>query len=128
MDSARPLTDILDDLAGLKPRVVAGNQNFIGMSGFSRGLVKTIIRVFTISMFVIVAIIFPAFDRIMALMGSMLCITICIILPLLFYLKLFDEEVSRKERTFHYILIGAGSAMAVVGSIWAFIPKEFLEG
>ena|SRR5436305_11991043 len=128
MDSARPLTDILDDLAGLKPRVVAGNQNFIGMSGFSRGLVKIIIRVFTISMFVIVAIIFPAFDRIMALMGSMLCITICIILPLLFYLKLFDEEVSRKERTFHYILIGAGSAMAVVGSIWAFIPKEFLEG
>src|SRR2546430_12499291 len=97
------------------------------MSGFSRGLLKVFIRIFTIFMFVIVAIIFPSFDRIMALMGSLLCITICVILPLCFYLKLFGEEVSRKERIIDYILIVVSSIMAIVGTIWAFIPREILE-
>jgi vesicular inhibitory amino acid transporter len=120
------VVDIFDDLTGLKPRVVAGHQGFVGMSGLTRVLLKIVIRVFTIATFVIVAIIFPAFDRIMALMGSLMCITICVILPLLFYLKLFGEEVSRKEKVIDYILIGANSIMAVVGTVWAFMPRDIL--
>ncbi|ODQ75218.1 hypothetical protein LIPSTDRAFT_46126, partial [Lipomyces starkeyi NRRL Y-11557] len=47
------------------------------------------IRILTNLLVVIIAILFPAFDRIMALVGSALGFTICIVLPLAFYLKIF---------------------------------------
>ena len=60
----------------------------------------------------------------MALMGSALCFTICIILPLAFYLKLFGNEISMKERVFDWFLIMVCSIMAVIGTVWAFLPKD----
>lgn len=60
----------------------------------------------------------------MALMGSALCFTICIILPLAFYLKLFGNEISMKERVLDWFLIVICSIMAVVGTVWAFLPKD----
>ena len=75
-------------------------------------------------MILIIAIVVPSFDRIMALMGSALCFTICIILPLAFYLKLFGNEISMKERVFDWFLIMVCSIMAVIGTVWAFLPKD----
>ena len=76
--------------------------------------------------FVIIAIVFPAFDSIMAFMGSTLCFTICIILPLMFYLKIFGKEVSMRERYMDYFLIGVCSILAAVGTVWAFLPKRMI--
>lgn len=76
--------------------------------------------------FVIIAIVFPAFDSIMAFMGSSLCFTICVILPLLFYLKIFGKEVSIQERIFDYFLITVCSILATVGTVWAFLPKSWV--
>lgn len=79
-----------------------------------------------IVVFVIIAIIFPAFDSIMAFMGSTLCFTICVILPLLFYLKIFGKEVSARERVLAWFLIVVCSILAVVGTIFAFLPKGMI--
>ena len=73
-----------------------------------------------------IAIAFPDFDSIMALMGSALCFTICIILPVAFYLKLFCKEISLQERILDWLLIISCSIMAVAGSVWAFLPKEWI--
>lgn len=68
-------------------------------------------------MFVVVAIIFPSFDRIIALVGSFLCFTICVILPVLFYLKLYGDDVPMWERILGYILVAISTVLAITGTI-----------
>ena len=97
------------------------------MSGYTRGLFKFTVRVLTNVLFVVIAIIFPYFDRIMALLGSAMCFTICVILPLAFYLKLFGREISIQERVLDYFLIVVCSMMAAVGTVWAFLPRDSMN-
>lgn len=95
-----------------------------------KGLIRrsstAIIRIFVVLVIVLMAIAFPSFDRIMALMGSALCFTICIILPLAFYLKIFGKEISPRERTLDWLLLVTSSILAVVGTIWALLPQELI--
>jgi vesicular inhibitory amino acid transporter len=76
-----------------------------------------------VAIIVVMAIIFPSFDRIMALMGSALCFTICIILPLAFYLKIFGKKIDPRERILDYFLLIISSVLAVIGTVWAFLPQ-----
>ncbi|KAK5090801.1 hypothetical protein LTR05_000978 [Lithohypha guttulata] len=73
-----------------------------------------------------VAIGFPDFDSIMALMGSALCFTICIILPITFYLKIFwgSDEIKRPERILCFVLIVICTVLAVIGTVFAVMPKD----
>lgn len=111
-------------MLGLDPRVLSPSSNLQGMSGLTRGVLKVMLRVFVIVIIVAIAIIFPDFDSIMAFMGSSLCFTICVILPVSFYLKLFGRNISLRERILDWALIISCSVMAVVGTIWAVLPKE----
>jgi vesicular inhibitory amino acid transporter len=125
--SARPLVSTVEIFAGLDPRAVADDQSLVGMSAFTRGIWRVVIRVLTTVLFVLIAIIFPYFDRIMALLGSSMCFSICIILPLAFYLKLFGRQISLKERMLDYFLIVVCSIMAVIGTVWACLPLHTIE-
>ncbi|GAB1212046.1 hypothetical protein ATERTT37_001173 [Aspergillus terreus] len=86
-----------------------------------------IVRIFVVALIVVMAIVFPAFDRIMALMGSALCFTICIILPLAFYLKIFGKEIGPRERILDWFLLIVSSILAVTGTVWAFLPEELIS-
>lgn len=94
--------------------------------GLIRRSSTAIIRIFVVLVIVLMAIVFPSFDRIMALMGSALCFTICIILPLAFYLKIFGKEISPRERTLDWLLLVTSSILAIVGTIWALLPQELI--
>jgi len=96
------------------------------MSDFSRGIARIAIRVLTNAAFVVTAIICPSFDRIMAFMGSTLCFAICVIMPLMFYLKIFGAEVGKMERVISWLIIVSCSIMALLGTAFSFIPKEDL--
>lgn len=124
--NTRPIISIVEMLCGLNRRVVSESPALVGLSGYKRGVLKVIIRIVVVVVIVAIAIIFPAFDSIMAFMGSTLCFTICIILPLLFYLKMFGKEISTRERVLAYVLILLSSLMAVIGTIWAFLPKKMI--
>ena len=89
---------------------------------------KIIIRLLVTFTFITIAIVFPYFDSIMAFMGSSLCFTICVILPVLFYLKIFGSEVPRWEKVMNYVLVGISTVLAVVGTVWAFLPLEVVNG
>lgn len=65
-------------------------------------------------------------DTIIAFLGSCLCFSICIILPLAFYLKIFQNNISRRERILDWVLIIVSSILAVIGTVFAFIPREKL--
>lgn len=111
-------------VCGLDPRLLSPDSRFQGLSPFTRGILKISIRILVVVLIVVIAILFRDFDSIMAFMGSALCFTICIILPVAFYLQIFGEEISLKERILDWFLIISCSIMAVVGTVWAFLPKE----
>jgi vesicular inhibitory amino acid transporter len=90
-------------------------------------IARAMVRIFVVAVIVTLAVIFPAFDRIMAFLGSFLCFTICIIFPLAFYLKIFGKEISRGEYILDWILLIFSSILAAVGTIWAFLPQDMLS-
>ena len=124
--SARPIFSTVEIYCGLDSRAVSTTPGLIGLSGFARGAAKCTIRIVTLVIILVIAIVCPSFDRIMALMGSALCFTICIILPLAFYLQLFGKEISLRERIIDWFLIVACSIMAIVGTVWAFLPRDMI--
>lgn len=76
--NARPIVSTIEVLFGLNTQTVADNAGFIGRSMYFRGVMKVVVRVVVIIVFLVIAILFPAFDSIMAFMGSALCFTICV--------------------------------------------------
>jgi vesicular inhibitory amino acid transporter len=124
--NARPIISTLEIICGLDSRALASNSSMVGMSGFNRGLLKTVIRSFTTILFVGIAVVFPSFDRIMTLLGSVCCFSICIILPIAFHLKLFGHELGRAEWWMNWTLIWVSSAMAIVSTAFACLPKEMI--
>ena len=47
-------------------------------------------------------------------------------LPLAFYLKLFRDEISARERVFATTVMVISFALSVVGTVWAFLPKNLI--
>lgn len=73
--NARPIVSTLEVLTGLHS-VISLDEN--PSTAFWKGIARIAIRVGSIIVFVAMAILFPAFDTIMAFMGSALCFTICV--------------------------------------------------
>ncbi|KAJ5474836.1 hypothetical protein N7475_004402 [Penicillium sp. IBT 31633x] len=121
--NARPLVATFEVLCGLGGGHIPAENGSETLRQISRAM----IRVFLVVMIVVLAVIFPAFDRIMAFLGSFLCFTICIILPLAFYLKIFGKEISRGEYILDWILLIFSSILAAVGTVWAFLPQDMLS-
>lgn len=124
--NARPIVSTLEVVFGLDTRSLAAASSLNGMSGFTRGLFKIALRIGTVVVFVIIAILFPSFDRIMTLLGSVACFSICIILPLAFHLKLFGPEIPKGEKMMNWGLIVISTIMAVVSTVFACLPKEMI--
>lgn len=120
--NARPIVSTIDVFMRLDLQAVADG----GRSKHTVTLLRAMVRIVVIFIFVVIAIVFPAFDSIMAFMGSSLCFTICVILPVLFYLKIFGKEISTKERILDYLLVAACSVLAIIGTVWAFLPKSMI--
>lgn len=124
--NARPIISTLEVLLGLDNRALAATPSLTGMSGLNRGLFKFLLRIFSLVVFVVIAIVCPSFDRIMTLLGSVACFSICIILPLAFHLKLFSKELGSGERMMNWVLIVVSTIMAVISTAFACLPKEVL--
>lgn len=124
--NARPIVSTLEVLFGLDTRALATTSSMNGMSALNRGIAKITLRIGTIVAFVVIAILFPSFDRIMTLLGSVACFSICIILPLAFHLKLFGKDIGSAEKMMNWVLIVVSTIMAIVSTIFACLPKELI--
>jgi solute carrier family 32 (vesicular inhibitory amino acid transporter) len=118
-----PVSSTMEILLGLDPRA-SPEARLANAPKFTRDMIKGAIRFFSIFVITVLAIIVPSFDKIMALMGSALCFTICVIMPLSFYLKLFGKDISLKERILDWVLIIVCSVLAIIGTVSAFLPRE----
>lgn len=124
--NARPIVSTLEVLFGLDSRAVAQSSAMIGMSGPARGTLKLTIRLGVTVIFILIAIVFPSFDRIMTLLGAVACFTICIILPLAFHLKLFGKTMSKWHKVLDWTLIVISIIMALVSTVFACLPKKLI--
>jgi len=125
--NARPIISTLEVLLGLDARAIASTSALHGISGFWRGIFRASLRIIVTVIFVLFAILIPSFDRIMSLLGSVACFSICIILPLAFHLKIFGKEIPKMERIGNWVLIVVSTIMAIVSTVFNFIPKEVLD-
>lgn len=98
----------------------------VGMSGLTRGILRITIRILIIALFVVLAIVVPSFDRIMTLMGSICCFSICIVLPLAFHVKLFGKELSRTEYWGNWVVMAISTVLAIISTVFACLPKDLL--
>ena len=97
------------------------------MPGYTRGILKCIVRIFNIVVITLLAILVPSFDTIMGLLGSAMAFSICIILPLTFHLKLYSDSIGIQEKALNWFLIVVSSIMAIIGTAWVFLPKHVRE-
>ncbi|ODQ51878.1 hypothetical protein SAICODRAFT_139484 [Saitoella complicata NRRL Y-17804] len=92
--NTRPISTTLDILLGLDPRSAPPSSSSAHPTNpLLRGLARILIRVLTTAIPIGLGILVPSFDRIMSLMGAALAMTICVILPLVYHLKIFGGTV-----------------------------------
>ncbi|KAJ5885678.1 hypothetical protein N7504_011514 [Penicillium tannophilum] len=120
--NARPLVATFEVICGVGVGATSTRREGV------QDLIRALVRVFTVALIVVLSVIFPAFDRIMAFLGSFLCFSICIIFPLAFYLKIFGKEISRRERILDWFLLITSTILAAVGTVWVFLPHEMISG
>uniref|UniRef100_A0A0C9RLT3 TSA: Wollemia nobilis Ref_Wollemi_Transcript_11976_1986 transcribed RNA sequence n=1 Tax=Wollemia nobilis TaxID=56998 RepID=A0A0C9RLT3_9CONI len=77
---------------------------------------STFIRTLLLVSTVVVALLVPYFGYLMALIGSALSCSVSIILPCIFYLKIFGARVSMCETTFITLILIVGIITGVVGT------------
>ncbi|EMG47415.1 hypothetical protein G210_2272 [Candida maltosa Xu316] len=106
--NAKPIISTLDVLFGV------GNISTNNFREFVNTIGRFIIRVGVNAIFVLFAILFPEFDKVVGILGSSICFIICIILPCLFYLKLCGPKIQGAERLVVVlaIVISVGLALA----------------
>ncbi|KAL6886879.1 transmembrane amino acid transporter domain-containing protein [Trichoderma evansii] len=128
--NARPLITTADVLCGLHQshhhHHHSANSPADRQSTFIRSCLRGLVRVVVVLILLCISILFPAFDSICAFLGAALCSLISIILPILFYLKLYGKDVSVRERIVLLCLLALFSVLGLVGTVWTFLPKDLI--
>ncbi|KAI8336936.1 transmembrane amino acid transporter protein-domain-containing protein [Chlamydoabsidia padenii] len=81
-------------------------------------------RTFLHAVIVYIAIIFPGFDRVMSLLGSLFSFGISAIFPLACHLRLFGPSLSYSRYLIDWLIMIVAIGMAAVGTIWSFLPSD----
>ncbi|EDO17578.1 hypothetical protein Kpol_534p60 [Vanderwaltozyma polyspora DSM 70294] len=109
--NARPIISILDFMF----KVQNPDTDYKGNSLMFAKSIQFFNRVFINAVFVIIAIMFPKFDKLIAFLGAGLCFTICLILPCLFYLRICKNTIKQWERVACKITICVSLILGVAG-------------
>lgn len=105
---ARPIITVYEGLLGLNE---AANKQDLSRNGAAVG------RFFARLVFVLflfgASLLFTSFGKIVAFLGSAICYTICMTLPLAFYLHFFHDELLVFKRS----LLKVGITVGIVGAV-----------
>ncbi|KAM0256157.1 hypothetical protein ACHAQJ_005134 [Trichoderma viride] len=129
--NARPLITTADVLCGIHHHPHhhhhhSANSAADWQSNFIKSCLRALVRVIVVLILLCISILFPAFDSVCAFLGAALCSLISIILPILFYLKLYGKDVSVREHIVLWCLLALFSVLGLVGTVWTFLPKDLI--
>ncbi|VEU20338.1 DEKNAAC101121 [Brettanomyces naardenensis] len=110
--NALPIINIIEYMFELSPQQLESRK-----ITFPQKIVRTLIKVFVNGMFVLCAILYPEFDKIIGLSGASLCTLICIALPCGFYIQLCHP----KNVWFYYAVIVASLILGSVSTYAAIV-------
>jgi len=88
-----------------------------------REIIRLSGRTFISFLVVFVAIVFPEFHQVLCLLGSLFSMIICVIFPCMCYSVLYKGKLSTKEIIINKTIIIVSTIIALIGTIWAFIPN-----
>jgi vesicular inhibitory amino acid transporter len=108
------------------PRAALLKPNRFNQSKFLSHLLKAFFRILVTVVAVIIAIVVPSFELISALMGGAFGFLICVIMPISFHLKMFQGQLSKRQIVFDWIYIGISAILGITGTIWEFLPREWM--
>ncbi|GAB0135861.1 hypothetical protein EsDP_00004183 [Epichloe bromicola] len=126
--NARPLITTADVVCGVHkdhPHRPAGSA--APPLALANGL-RAMIRLVVVLVLLGISVLFPAFDSVCAFLGAALCSLISIVLPICFYLKLYHQEIPKRQRVISWLLLVTFSIFGLVGTVWTFLPKHLIGG
>lgn len=91
------------------------------------GLARISIRTIISSIVLAISIIFPGFERVIALLGSFFSFVVSVIFPLACYLKLYDRRLTRYSKAFNLSLLVISCLLALLGTIWSILPAGIVD-
>ena len=109
--NARPIISVLDSIF----HVENAEAEYTGAKLRFAKMIKVLNCIAVNVMFVVMAILFPQFDKLIALLGAGLVFSICFILPCLFYIKICKDTIKPWEKVACYITIVISSILATMG-------------
>lgn len=62
------------------------------------------------------ALLITSFGKVMSLLGSAICFTVCITLPVLFYLNVYKNEIGSTQRILLYAMVSISVLCTIIGS------------
>lgn len=105
--NAKPIISSLDSLFGVDKEVSTPGK-----------ITKFFNRVAVNALFVLLAILFPEFEKIIGILGASICFLICVILPCSFYIKICSTQIKSFER-FKVLSIIYIAIFLSIASTWA---------
>ncbi|AQZ13011.1 AVT1 (YJR001W) [Zygosaccharomyces parabailii] len=109
--NARPIISVLDTIMGIEGEECKTDHP----SSRTTKLIRFFNRIIVNVLFVVIAILFPKFDKLIAFLGAGLCFTICLILPCLFHLRICNLTIKWWERILCHITIYVSICLATLG-------------
>jgi solute carrier family 32 (vesicular inhibitory amino acid transporter) len=124
--SCSPIISTLEVLFRIDPRAAMVKPNRFNQSPFWTKLLKGIFRLGTTVIIVVVAIVVPSFEMISAIMGAAFCFLICVILPIVFHLKMFKGQIPPRQLFLDWTLIVLSIVLGTAGTVWEFLPRDWM--
>lgn len=124
--TARPVFSIIESFLGLESNATVIESEITKAPPISRKTLRKAVKIITVLVVVMLAILVPDFKRIMAFLGAALVWNISVSLPTLFYLKLLNFQIPKFERIICYSIIIIGIISSVAGTLVALLPKRMI--
>ncbi|ODV80685.1 uncharacterized protein CANTADRAFT_4700 [Suhomyces tanzawaensis NRRL Y-17324] len=104
--TTRPLITVYESVLNVQPTTKKPGVQ-------PHNIKKVILRFVFCCVLLAVSLLFSSFGKLVSFLGSAICFTICITLPLMFYLKFFNDELSWS----HKLLLKVGIVLSMTGAI-----------
>jgi len=105
-----------------RPIVTAADKFVASPSGSKCSLPRKILnRILVSAVYLASALVITSFGKVMSLLGSAICFTVCITLPVLFYLNIFKNELTKADKVLLYTMLVISIICTIFGSVSALI-------
>jgi len=113
---------------GVDDRAALLKPNRLNQSNFLTNLTKASFRILVAVISVVLAIAFPSFEKVAALIGGIFGFLICVIIPIVLHLKMFRGQIAKRQVAIDYVLIVVAAILGTVGTVFEFLPKGWING